>query len=142
MSFHNVIAVSTVAVWRPVQLDTVQSQVLESPFLYGGENIYAVIEVGGKQYKVAPKQTIEVERLDVAEGDRVELDRVLFIGGDGDSLVGNPVIKGARVVATSLGEAKGEKVIAFKYKAKVRYRRKRGHRQTHTRILVNEIIKG
>ena len=56
--------------------------------------------------------------------------------------MGNPVIKGARVVATSLGEAKGEKVIAFKYKAKVRYRRKKGHRQIHTRILVNEIIKG
>jgi large subunit ribosomal protein L21 len=116
--------------------------VLESPFLYGGENIYAVIEIGGKQYKVAPKQTIEVERLDVAEGDKVELDRVLFIGGDGDTLVGDPIVKGAKVVATSLGDAKGEKVIVFKYKSKVRYRRKRGHRQTYTRILVNEIIKG
>ena len=115
---------------------------LESPFLYGGENIYAVIEIGGKQYKVAPKQTIEVERLDVAEGDKVELDRVLFIGGDGDTLVGDPIVKGAKVVATSLGDAKGEKVIVFKYKSKVRYRRKRGHRQTYTRILVNEIIKG
>lgn len=115
---------------------------LESPFLYGGENIYAVIEVGGKQYKVAPKQTIEVERMDVAEGDRVEIDRVLFIGGDGDVLVGDPIIKGAKVVATCLGEAKGEKVIVFKYKSKVRYRRKTGHRQTYTKILVNEIIKG
>ncbi len=114
---------------------------LESPFLYGGEKIYAVIEIGGKQYKVAPKQTIEVERLDVAEGDTVELDKVLFIGGDGDALVGNPVIKGAKVVATALGEAKGDKVIVFKYKSKVRYRRKTGHRQTYTRILVNEIIK-
>ena len=115
---------------------------LESPFLYGGEKIYAVIEIGGKQYKVAPKQTIEVERLDVAEGDTVELDKVLFIGGDGDILVGNPIIKGAKVVATSLGEAKGDKVIVFKYKSKVRYRKKTGHRQTYTRILVNEIIKG
>jgi large subunit ribosomal protein L21 len=116
--------------------------VLEYPVLYGGEKIYAVIEIGGKQYKVAPKQTIEVERLDVAEGDAVELDKVLFIGGDGDPLVGNPIIKGARVVATSLGETKGEKVIVFKYKSKVRYRRKKGHRQTYTKILVNEIIKG
>ena len=124
------------------QLDTGQSGVLESPFLYGGEKIYAVIEIGGKQYKVAPKQTIEVERLDVAEGDTVELDKVLFIGGDGDTLVGNPIIKGAKVVATALGEAKGDKVIVFKYKSKVRYRRKTGHRQTYTRILVNEIIKG
>jgi large subunit ribosomal protein L21 len=116
--------------------------VLEFTFLYGGKRIYAIIETGGKQYKVAPKQTIEVERLDVPEGDIVELDRVLFIGEDKNALVGNPVIKGAKVVATSLGEAKGEKVIVFKYKAKVRYRRKRGHRQTYTKILVNEIIKG
>ena len=104
--------------------------------------IYAVIEIGGKQYKVAPKETIEVDRLDVAEGDRVELDKVLLIGGDGDTLVGNPIVQGAKVVATSLGEARGEKVIAFRYKSKVRYRRKKGHRQTYTKILVNEIVKG
>jgi large subunit ribosomal protein L21 len=116
--------------------------VLEFPFLYGGEKIYAIIEIGGKQYKVAPKQTIEVERLDVPEGDIIELDKVLFIGGDKDTLVGNPIIKGAKVVATSLGEAKGEKVIVFRYKSKVRHRSKRGHRQTYTKILVNEIIKG
>ena len=115
---------------------------LKSPFLYRGEKIYAIIELGGKQYKVAPKQTIEVERLDAAEGDTVKLDKVLFIGGDKDTLVGNPIIKGAKVVATSLGETKGEKVIVFKYKSKVRYRRKRGHRQTYTKILVNEIVKG
>jgi large subunit ribosomal protein L21 len=107
-----------------------------------GEKIYAVIEIGGKQFKVAPKQTIEVERLGVAEGETVELDRVLFIGGDGDSVVGNPIVKGAKVVATCLGEAKGEKVIVFRYKSKVRYRRKKGHRQTYTRILVNEITRG
>jgi large subunit ribosomal protein L21 len=107
-----------------------------------GKKIYAVIEIGGKQYKVAPKQTIEVDRLGVPEGETVELDRVLFIGGDGDTLVGNPIIKGAKVVATSLGEAKGEKVIVFRYKSKVRYRRKKGHCQTYTKILVNEIIKG
>ncbi len=107
-----------------------------------GAKIYAVVEIGGKQYKVAPKQTIEVERLGVPEGETVELDRVLFIGGDGDTLVGNPIIEGAKVVATCLGEAKGEKVIVFKYKPKVRYRTKKGHRQTYTRILVNEIIKG
>jgi large subunit ribosomal protein L21 len=116
--------------------------VLKFPFLYGGEKIYAIIEIGGKQYKVAPKQTLEVERLDVPEGDIVELDKVLFIGEDKNNLVGNPIIKGAKVVATSLGEAKGEKVIVFRYKSKVRYRSKRGHRQTYTKILVNEIVKG
>lgn len=76
------------------------------------------------------------------EGGTVELDRVLFIGGDKDTVVGNPTVKGAKVVGTSLGEAKGEKVTVFKYKAKVRYRKKKGHRQTYTRILVNEITKG
>ena len=110
--------------------------------LFGGDNIYAIIEIGGKQYKVASNQTIEVERLAVAEGDVVELDRVLFIGGDGNALVGNPVIGGAKVVATSLGEAKGDKVIVFKYKSKVRYRSKRGHRQIFTRLLVKNIITG
>jgi large subunit ribosomal protein L21 len=72
----------------------------------------------------------------------VELDRVLLIREDGSTVVGNPVIKGAKVVATSLGEAKGEKVIVFRYKSKVRYRSKRGHRQIYSEILVNEIIKG
>ena len=115
---------------------------LKFPFLYGGEKIYAIIEIGGKQYKVAPKQTLEVELLDVPEGDVVELDKVLFIGEDKNTLVGNPIIKGAKVVATSLGETKGEKVIVFRYKSKVRYRSKRGHRQTYTKILVNEIVKG
>jgi len=116
--------------------------VLQFLLVYGGEKIYAIIEIGGKQYKVAPKQTIEVERLDVPEGDAVEVDRVLFIGGDGNTVVGNPTIKGARVLATSLGEAKGEKIIVFKYKPKVRYRNKRGHRQIHTKILINQIIEG
>ena len=108
----------------------------------GVRKIYAIIEIGSKQYKVAPKQTIEVERLDVPEGDIIELDKVLFIGEDKKTLVGSPIIKGAKVVATSLGEAKGEKVIVFRYKSKVRYRSKRGHRQTYTKILVNEIVKG
>jgi len=123
-------------------IDIGQFGVLEFPFLYGGEKIYAIIEIGGKQYKVVPKQTVEIERLDVPEGDKVELDKVLFIGEDRKTLVGRPIIKGAKVVATSLGEAKGEKVIVFRYKSKVRYRSKRGHRQTYTKILVNEIVKG
>lgn len=115
---------------------------LECFVVRGGENIYAVVEIAGKQYKVAAKQTIEVERLGVPEGDAVEFDRVLFIGGDGDTVVGDPTIKGARVKATSLGEAKGDKIIVFKYKPKRRYRNKRGHRQIHTKIQINEIVKG
>ena len=110
--------------------------------MYGGDKIYAIIEIGGKQYKVAPQQTLEVERLAVPEGDKVELDRVLFIGEDKNTVIGNPVIKGAKVVATCLGETKGEKVIVFRYKSKVRYRSKTGHRQAYTKLLIDEIIKG
>jgi len=94
--------------------------------------IYAIVESGGKQYKVAPGQSIDVERLDVAEGDTVELDKVLLIA-DGDNLtVGKPTIDGAIVVATAKGEAKDKKIVVFKYKPKVRYRKKTGHRQFHT----------
>jgi large subunit ribosomal protein L21 len=106
----------------------------------GGVKIYAIIETGGKQYRVNPGQTIDVERLDVAEGDTVELDRVLLIG-DGDRVtIGTPTVEGAKVVATSKGTAKGDKVIVFKYKPKIRYRKKTGHRQLHTRLVVDKIL--
>jgi len=82
-----------------------------------------------------------VELLDVPEGGKIELDEVLFISDEKNTLVGDPIIKGAKVTATSLGQFRGEKLIIFKYKAKVRYRKKRGHRQTFTRLTVNEIIK-
>jgi large subunit ribosomal protein L21 len=106
----------------------------------GGLKIYAIIETGGKQYRVNPGQTIDVERLDVAEGDTVELDKVLLIG-DGDRVtVGTPTVDGAKVVATSKGTGKGDKVIVLKYKPKVRYRKKTGHRQLHTRLVVDKIV--
>ena len=69
------------------------------------------------------------------------LDRVLLISDDKKVITGNPAIKGARVKATSLGEFRGDKVIVFKYKSKVRYRRKRGHRQVYTRLEINKITK-
>ena len=77
----------------------------------------------------------------VSEGDTVELEKVLFISEDEDITVGNPTVEGATVVATSLGEIKGNKVIVFKYKPKARYRKKTGHRQIYTKLLVNDIIK-
>jgi len=102
--------------------------------------IYAIIETGGKQYKVNPGQTIDVERLSVAEGGTVELDRVLLIA-DGERLVvGTPTVDGAKVVATAKGEGKGKKVIVFRYKSKVRYRKKTGHRQLYTRLVIDKIV--
>ena len=76
----------------------------------------------------------------MAEGDAVELDRVLLIA-DGDKVtVGTPTVDGAKVVATSQGEGKGKKIIVFKYKPKVRYRKKTGHRQLYTRLVIDKII--
>ena len=102
--------------------------------------IYAIIETGGKQYKVTPGQTIDVDFLDAAEGSTVELSRVLLIA-DGDKVrAGTPDIEGAKVVATAQGNGKGKKTIVFKYKSKVRYRRKLGHRQFYTKLAIDKIV--
>ena len=104
------------------------------------EKIYAIIETGGKQYRVTPGQTIDIERLDVAQGDTVDLDRVLLIVQGDKVTVGSPMVSGAKVVATSQGEGKGKKIIVFKYKPKVRYRKKTGHRQIYTRLTIDKIV--
>lgn len=89
---------------------------------------------------MSPGQTIEVERLSATEGNSVELDKVLCIA-DGDKVtLGAPTIEGAKVIATSQGEARGDKVVVFKYKPKVRYRIKTGHRQFHTRLVIDKIV--
>ncbi|MFC1965637.1 50S ribosomal protein L21 [Chloroflexota bacterium] len=98
------------------------------------------METGGKQYRVTSGQVIDVERLDVAEGDTVELGKVLLIADDDKVTAGTPTIEGAKVVATSQGEGKSKKIIVFKYKPKVRYRKKTGHRQLYTRLAIDKII--
>jgi large subunit ribosomal protein L21 len=102
---------------------------------------YAIVETGGKQYKVAPGQKIDVDRLSVGKGKDIELSRVLLIADGKDTVVGNPTIDGAKVVATCLSEGKSDKVIVFKYKPKVRYRRKKGHRQIYSKLEIKEIVK-
>lgn len=104
--------------------------------------MYAIVETGGKQYKVRPGDTIEVERLEGELGQTIELGRVLLIGGDEDSQagVGRPSLSDAKVLAEVVdAEAKGKKLIVFKYKSKIRYRRKTGHRQSLTRLRITEI---
>jgi large subunit ribosomal protein L21 len=81
-----------------------------------------------------------VERLDVTKGNTIELDKVLLIANGEKVTVGTPTIKGAKVIATSQGESKDKKIIVFKYKAKVRYRRKIGHRQPLTRLVIDQIV--
>ncbi|MFC1952485.1 50S ribosomal protein L21 [Chloroflexota bacterium] len=98
------------------------------------------METGGKQYQVTPGQTIGVERLDTTEGDTVELDKVLLIANDDKITVGTPTIEGAKVIATSKGEGKADKIIVFKYKAKTRYHKKTGHRQYYTSLVIDKII--
>ncbi|MFH1381288.1 MAG: 50S ribosomal protein L21 [Chloroflexota bacterium] len=99
------------------------------------------METGGKQYRVAPGQVIQVDHLDNAfEGDTVELDKVLLFSGDDKVTVGTPTVEGAKVVATSQGERRGRKVIVFRYKSKVRSRRKTGSHHLYTRLSIDKIV--
>ena len=103
--------------------------------------MYAILETGGKQYKVQTGDVIEVERIDGEVGAQVELGRVLMLGvDDGEPKFGSPAIDGARVFGEVVEQGKGDKIIVFKYKPKVRYRRKTGHRQTVTRVRVGDIV--
>jgi large subunit ribosomal protein L21 len=101
--------------------------------------MYAVIETGGKQYRVVPGETLEVERLAVEAGKHVTLDRVLLISNDGKMSVGNPTVAKATVVADVVEHIRGEKKIAFKMKRRKGYHRTVGHRQELTRIKIAEI---
>lgn len=103
--------------------------------------MYAIVETGGKQYRVQPGDTIAVERLTGEPGETLDLDRVLLIGGDGErARVGAPGVDGAVVRAEVVEHARGEKIIVFRYKSKVRYRRKTGHRQALTRLRITDIL--
>ncbi len=103
--------------------------------------MYAVIETGGKQYRVQPGDVIDVERWDEQpEADAaVEFDRVLMVSNDDDVQVGSPVVEGAVVKATSLGAVRGPKLIVFKKKRRKGYKRRNGHRQDLVRVRIEEI---
>src|SRR5438132_13930734 len=89
----------------------------------GTDIVYAVVETGGKQYRVAKGQTLLVERLDGERGQQIELDRVLLVADGENMTVGQPIVPGARIVATIGGDERAKKIIVFKYKRKTRYRR-------------------
>ncbi|OGF55159.1 MAG: 50S ribosomal protein L21 [Candidatus Fraserbacteria bacterium RBG_16_55_9] len=101
---------------------------------------YAIIETGGKQYRVEEGQPVITERLpDSQAGSKVAFDRVLVIGAEGKTKIGQPYVKGAKVSGTVAAEFKGEKIKVFKYKRKTRQARRRGHRQIYTKTLIQEI---
>lgn len=101
--------------------------------------MYAIVETGGKQYRVQEGDTLFVEKLNVAEGEVVVLDSVLAVSKDGKLTLGTPVVDGAKVEARVAAQGKGKKVIIFKYKPKKDYRKKQGHRQPYTKLLIEKI---
>jgi ribosomal protein L21 len=100
--------------------------------------MYAVIETGGKQIKVAAGDTIFVEKLDVNEGDSYTFDKVLFVGGEATK-IGAPYVEGATVTAKVEKQGKAKKIIVFKYEAKKHYHKKQGHRQPYTKLTIEAI---
>ena len=101
--------------------------------------MYAVIESGGKQHKVTPGEVLKVERLDVEEGKPVSFDRVLLVADDKGVRIGTPMVAGAVVLGTSLGDGRAAKVIIFKKKKRKQYRRTKGHRQFFTAVRIDRI---
>ncbi len=104
--------------------------------------MYAVIETGGKQYRVEVGTELEVELLDVEPGKTITLERVLLVGDGADSLIGRPMVAGAEVSAEVVRQTRGEKLISFKYRPKARSRSKKGHRQELTLLRINDITFG
>ncbi len=101
--------------------------------------MYAVVRTGGKQYRVAPGDWLEVEKLVGEVGDQITLGDVLLVHDGQQVVIGQPVVKGAKVTATVKAQHKGKKVIVFKYRPKQRYRVKKGHRQSLTRLHIDAI---
>ncbi len=102
--------------------------------------MFAVIRTGGKQYRVAPNDIIEIEKIAGEPGDIVELGEVLLLGGDGGPKTGTPTIAGAIVAAEVLEQKRDDKIIVFKKKRRQGYRRTRGHRQSLTALRITEIL--
>ena len=100
--------------------------------------MYAVIKTGGKQYRVSEGQKLRVEKLPGSAGDKITFGEVLLVSGDTPK-IGQPLIKGASVAAEITGQARGEKLIVFKFKRRKNFRRKNGHRQLYTELKITGI---
>ncbi len=103
---------------------------------------YAVFKTGGKQYRVKPGDLLDVEKLPLAVDSVAEFAEVLVVSDGGEATVGSPYVEGAKVLAQVQSHYRDKKIIVFKYKAKNRYRRMRGHRQEYTRLMIQDIQVG
>ncbi|MFH5182242.1 MULTISPECIES: 50S ribosomal protein L21 [Paenibacillus] len=101
--------------------------------------MYAIIETGGKQYKVQEGDVLYIEKLNAGEGESVTFDKVLAVSKESGLVLGAPLVSGAAVSAKVEKHGKGEKIIVYKYKAKKNYRRKQGHRQPYTKVVIDKI---
>lgn len=101
--------------------------------------MYAVIKTGGKQVRVTEGQEIYVEKLDVEAGETVEFNEVLMLGGE-KTVIGTPFVENAKVIAKVEKQGRGKKIIVFKYKVRKNYRKKQGHRQAYTKLVVESIV--
>ena len=102
--------------------------------------MFAVIRTGGKQYRVAPNDIIEIEKIAGKPGDIIELSEVILLGGDGGPKTGSPTIAGALVAAEVIEQRLSDKIVVFKKKRRANYRRKKGHRQALTALRITEIL--
>ena len=102
--------------------------------------MYAIIRTGGKQYRVAKDDVIEVEKLPVQAGEDIAFEEVLAVNDDEGFKIGTPVVEGASVKAEVVENGKSDKVIIYKYKSKKDYRKKQGHRQPYTKVKITDIV--
>lgn len=100
----------------------------------------AVIATGGKQYRVKEGDVIRVEKIDQEEGEKIEFDQILMVNKEGEYIIGRPLVEKAKVIGKLLNHGKAKKIVVFKYKPKKKYRKKTGHRQLYTEILIERII--
>jgi ribosomal protein L21 len=105
----------------------------------GGALMYAVIQTGGKQYKVAEGEVLKVEKLAGTAGDKLTLDQVLMVNGENGTRIGTPVVEGAQVIVEVIEQGREKKIEVYKYKKRKNYRRHQGHRQAFTKIKVEKI---
>jgi large subunit ribosomal protein L21 len=104
------------------------------------KTMYAVIETGGKQYRVEPGDTVVVEKLPGAAGDAVEFEQVLLLSDDQNVAVGRPLVQGAKVTGKIVEQGRDDKIIVYKFQRRKDYRRKYGHRQAYTAVHINDVV--